>query len=193
MPQLASRFLCFVLLHSLLAADFVKVWFAVHVPSSRRWYRLAYNILALASFWWVMSAIPGSPRLYAVPAPAVPLLYGIQVAALLLLCRCAAQTGLGDFLGFRQLRQLSETPLIVVTTGCYHHVRHPQYTLAVVLLAATPKMSVNFAILTLLSTLYFIWGGYIEERRLLSVYGDEYRRYQMTTPMFIPRLRRNLR
>ena len=87
---------------------------------------------------------------------------------------------------------MSETPLIVVTTGCYHHVRHPQYTLAVILLVATPKMSVNFAILTLLSTLYFIWGGYIEERRLLSVCGDEYRRYQMTTPMFIPRLRRNL-
>jgi protein-S-isoprenylcysteine O-methyltransferase Ste14 len=193
MPQLIWRFLCFVLLHSLFAADFVKAWTAVHWPSSRRWYRLIYNILALTSFWWVMSALPGSPRLYAAPAPALPVLFGIQMVALLLLCRCAAQTGLGDLLGFRQLRHDNETPPTVVTTGCYRHVRHPQYSLAVILLVATPEMSVNFAILTLLTILYFIWGGYIEEHRLLSVCGDEYRHYRMTTPMFIPRFRRNRR
>jgi steroid 5-alpha reductase family enzyme len=193
MPQSAWRFLCFVLLHSFLAADIVKAWTALHWPSSRRWYRLTYNILALSSFCWVMAALPGSPRLYAAPASAHPVLIGIQVAVLLLLCRCAAQTGLGDLLGIRQLRHESKTPPTVVTTGCYHHVRHPQYTLAIILLVATPEMSENFALLTLLSILYFIWGGYIEERRLLRAFGDKYRHYRMTTPMFIPRLRRNRR
>ena len=48
-------------------------------------------------------------------------------------------------------------------------------------------MTVNYAFFTLLSVLYFVMGGYIEESRLHETCGDDYRRYQIEVPMFVPR------
>jgi len=35
-------------------------------------------------------------------------------------------------------------------------------------------------------TTYMIIGGYYEERRLIKIFGEEYRRYQRRTGAFVP-------
>jgi protein-S-isoprenylcysteine O-methyltransferase Ste14 len=37
-----------------------------------------------------------------------------------------------------------------------------------------------------LISLYFIVGALLEERRLISIFGEEYRKYQQEVSMFIP-------
>ena len=39
---------------------------------------------------------------------------------------------------------------------------------------------------TLLISGYFVIGAFIEEKRLLSVFGEEYRQYKKQVSMFIP-------
>jgi len=186
MPEIAGRFVLFALIHSLLATNTVKGWVCRH-RSITRIYRLTYNLLALGSFAWVLATLPDSPVLYTISGIPAVILRGFQACALLMLCRCAAQTGLGDFIGISQLMTGQENAPQFTRSGCYRVVRHPQYTLAVLFLLATPGMSANFALFTLLSVLYFAIGGYIEEDRLRNTFGVEYCRYQTEVPMFIPR------
>ncbi len=189
MPALACRFILFALIHSLFSTDTVKSLLCGH-PAALRYYRLGYNILALVSFAWVLTALPGSPALYALQGYPAVILSGTQALSLLLLCRCAAQTGLGEFTGIRQLLTGKESPPQFTRSGGYGLVRHPQYTLAMIFLFAAPTVSRNHLLFTLLSGLYFVLGAYLEERRLLTTFGDDYLRYRREVPMFIPRLRR---
>jgi len=181
------RFLIFCLLHSLLALRTLQRFMEHRIPWAFRSYRLAYNLIALVSFAWVMAAYPLSPVIYLVPGAGSLVFYGIQGVLLILLCRCAAQVGVSDFIGLRQLRGIS-APQALVTTGCYAVVRHPQYTLALLFLLFNPVMSVRWLLLTVLSALYCTIGAYVEERRLEEDFGDEFRRYRERVPLFLPRL-----
>jgi protein-S-isoprenylcysteine O-methyltransferase Ste14 len=100
---------------------------------------------------------------------------------------CVRRTGAGDFLGFTQLRHgPAERPLLV-TDGYYAMVRHPLYLFSIAFLLLNPVMTAQWLLLTVLSTLYFIIGGLIEERRLLKEFGDQYRRYRRRVPFIAPR------
>ena len=78
----------------------------------------------------------------------------------------------------------------LVTTGPYRWIRHPMYSAAVILVAATSLLTANamvaiggigmFALLAARSR--------IEERRLVEKFGDAYRAYQRCTGRFLPRL-----
>lgn len=186
MPEIVGRFMLFALIHSLLATDAVKerIGRLRRVP---RFYRLGYNVLALGSFAWVLAVLPDSTALYAIPGYPAGILRCVQALALILLCRCAAQTGLGEFAGISQMLTGQEKPSPFTRSGCYRMVRHPQYSLAVIFLLAAPTVSVNYAHFTLLAVLYFILGAYIEESRLLETFGNDYRRYQSEVPRFVPR------
>ncbi|RII25193.1 MAG: isoprenylcysteine carboxylmethyltransferase family protein [Geobacter sp.] len=179
------RFILFATLHSFLAIQHVQEFLKSRMGSLASSYRLLYNILALVTFGWVMNAYHDSPILYQLPETTRPLGFIGQGVMLILLCVCAAQTGVGDFLGFRQLRSKLIAP-ILITNGCYGRVRHPQYLLAMLFLLFTPTMTVRWLVLTLLSALYFLCGAIMEERRLIEMFGDNYRGYQRGVRMFIP-------
>lgn len=183
------RFTVFATLHSLLAMQHIQDFLKIRMGRAAGCYRLMYNILALATFGWTMKAYPDSPVLYQLPYNLRAVGYLAQGGIFILLCVCAAQTGVGDFLGIRQLRGQTATA-VLITTGCYGKVRHPQYLLALLFLLFTPTMTVRWLALTLLSALYFLFGSIIEERRLVESFGEHYRRYQRTVPMFVPGVKR---
>ncbi len=183
------RFLVFALVHSLLASRNLHHFVKTHMRPAFRIYRLGYNLLALIMFGWVMGAPPMSPVIYYLPGFWSIAFYLLQLFLLIMLARCTAQTGMGNFLGLQQLREVPACKPVLVTSGCYARVRHPQYSLAVLLLLFTPVMTQKWLALTAMAGLYFAWGVFIEGRRLLEEFGDEYRRYRERVPMFVPRFR----
>ncbi|GFE58694.1 isoprenylcysteine carboxylmethyltransferase family protein [Geobacter sp. AOG1] len=179
------RFVVFATFHSILAMQRVQDFLKPRMHRLSGYYRLMYNILAMATFGWTMNAYTNSPVLYQLPGNVRPIGYLVQGGIFTLLCICAAQTGVGDFLGIHQVRGQAVTP-VLLTTGCYEKVRHPQYLLAVLFLLCTPTMTARWLALTLLSALYFLIGSISEERRLVEIFGESYRGYQSRVPMFIP-------
>jgi len=186
MTDFISRLFIFALIHSFLALPGLQRRIGDTFPRVGRFYRLAYNLIALGTFFWAMSAWHLSPMVYIVPGAGSLLFHLVQLLCLALLVRCAAQTGVGDFLGLRQLRCITDDHRLV-TTGCYARVRHPLYSLSFLFLALNPVMTLKWLILTVFSTGYFVIGARIEERRLLADFGEAYQRYQEHVPMFIPR------
>jgi len=176
--------------HSLLASIWIKgrvrQWFG---PETERWYRLAYNALAVLGLVPILALtalLPGR-TLYAIPFPwaIIPLI--IQASAGVALVVGLWQTGLWSFLGFQQfMRPPKSSPPLMVVTGLYRWVRHPLYTAGLVLIWLTPVMTSNILAFNLGLSIYLVVGTLFEERKLMREYGAAYEAYRQQTPMLIP-------
>ncbi|RNC69607.1 MAG: isoprenylcysteine carboxylmethyltransferase family protein [Desulfuromonadales bacterium] len=182
------RLVVFALGHSILALPTLQQWVALNSPAIFRFYRLFYNLVAIVTFGWVMVAWPLSPMIYLMPGAWSLLFHFLQLISLIMLARCAAQTGIGDLIGLRQMR--GEPPdRHLVTTGCYGRVRHPLYSLSIVFFVLNPVMTLKWLLLMAFSALYFVVGAHVEENRLEKEHGAAYRRYRESVPMFVPKIR----
>ena len=79
----------------------------------------------------------------------------------------------------------------LVTTGIYGHVRHPQYLGFLVLTLGINVLWVTISTLLLwpiLAVLYYRLAKE-EEKKMEEQFGEEYRKYKNTVPMFMPHLR----
>jgi protein-S-isoprenylcysteine O-methyltransferase Ste14 len=80
----------------------------------------------------------------------------------------------------------------VATTGPYAYVRHPQYVAFAVIIFAFllqwPTL-LTLAMFPVLLAMY-IQLAKSEEREAIALFGDEYRRYTIRVPAFLPRLSR---
>jgi protein-S-isoprenylcysteine O-methyltransferase Ste14 len=132
-----------------------------------------------------MSAYRHSPLIYFAPGVWSLAMYCCQLVLLLALARCVQQTDAGIFLGIRQLRE-TETIETLKTDGFYAVVRHPLYLLSILFMLLNPVMSIQWLILTLFSTSYFIVGAIVEEKRLIESHGEEYISYMKKAPFMIP-------
>lgn len=176
------RFLLFALLHSLLALPRVKDWLR-RLP----WYRLTYNLFALALLGWMMLAWQSTSVLYLVPGIANLIMQGLQLVLLLAMLLCLRQTGLRGFLGLSREENSDGT---LCTSGCYALVRHPLYLLGILFFLLNPVMTTRWLTLTVLSTAYMLFGAVLEERRLLLRHGERYADYQRSVPFLLPPLHR---
>jgi protein-S-isoprenylcysteine O-methyltransferase Ste14 len=174
--------------HSLLASLQVKALAAALFGElAEKYYRLFYNIFAFITLVPIMAlpyALPNRPW-YTIPEPWTYLTLSIQLLVLVLGGISVLQTGLFEFVGFKQVL-VGEPKDTLKTKGLYKHVRHPLYTLGVIFLWLSPSMSQNMAALYFAFTLYFIFGAMVEERKLERVFGEAYREYRARTPMFVP-------
>ncbi len=73
--------------------------------------------------------------------------------------------------------------------GVYGWVRHPMLA-AGLLFLLTSGPSLNNIVYTAMYTAYMLIGGYYEERRMLKIFKDDYRRYQRRVGAFFPLFRR---
>lgn len=188
---LLSVFFLWALVHSLLASFASKAWaLRTFGPGAGRWYRLAYNFLAIFTLLPVLALVGLLPDrlLYAVPTPWSWLMRGLQGLALLGLGAAFLQTGPMHFLGLQQWRtgQAAETGELSMH-GFYCRVRHPLYFFGIGLVWLTPVMTANWLAACLMVTTYFYLGALHEEQRLLAEIGPSYAVYRDKVPMLVPR------
>jgi protein-S-isoprenylcysteine O-methyltransferase Ste14 len=69
-------------------------------------------------------------------------------------------------------------------------MRHPLYVSWAIIFWAAPVMSMGRLIFAGVATAYMLVAVLLEERDLVKHFGDAYRRYQESTPKYLPRLRR---
>ena len=173
-------------LHSILAAPRIK---QILMSVFGAWYRLVFNafaIISLVPLLFMVLLLPDS-LLYQVPWPWSGVMFLIQGGAALSALAALLQTGLIAFLGLDPLFGVSsKQDELLFTGGFYRWVRHPLYFFSLILLWATPRMTVNLFVLYLVFSSYLIWGTLIEEQKLIKVFGKNYRYYQQQVPMLIP-------
>jgi protein-S-isoprenylcysteine O-methyltransferase Ste14 len=95
-----------------------------------------------------------------------------------------------QFLGLRQVKQriISEGMTKsgqLNASGILGMIRHPWYVGAIAFIWAR-QLDVSAIIVNIILTAHLIIGTYLEERKLVAEFGDEYRAYKKEVPMFIP-------
>ncbi len=78
----------------------------------------------------------------------------------------------------------------LITTGIYAHVRHPQYLGFLLLTLGVNFLWTTFSTLILWPVLVLLYYRLAkeEEKSIEDKFGEEYREYKRTVPMFIPRV-----
>lgn len=178
-----GAFAFYSIIHSILASDTAKGF------GNPRYYRLFFNIFATVTLIPILAlpVILPNKNWYTIPAPYNTLAQAIQIISLILLTYSVIQTGALNFLGIEQLsKPKTDTPPKLNTNGLYRYVRHPLYTFSMLFLWLTPTMSQNSAAFYLAISLYFIIGGYNEEKKLIATFGKDYLEYRKKTGMFLP-------
>ncbi len=73
-----------------------------------------------------------------------------------------------------------------VVRGPYLWVRHPLYFFTLLLIWSCPDVNSDRLLFNILWTLWLVLGSYLEEKDLVSEFGERYRQYQKTVPMLLP-------
>jgi len=193
---LAIGLIAFFLLHSFLASLYVKQKLEQGAPHVVKYYRLFYNLLAIVLFIPLSTMIRTHPGavLWSWAYPYSLFADFLAVSAIVAFIWTLKGYDLLEFFG---IRQLSSKNAAVYDQGAMHlstlhrYVRHPWYTLILVMLWSRDIHVAQFVAYTLI-TLYFVVGSRIEEKKLIVYYGDAYRQYIKMVPGLIPLPGRNI-
>jgi protein-S-isoprenylcysteine O-methyltransferase Ste14 len=203
MANVLLIFLSFAFLHSLTISRRFKdlVQRALGRTFMQAWYRFLFTMLSVITVsiaFGLMRRVPDSV-LWTAPEVLRWPLHGLQAAAVLFGAMAFQHLDGLEFLGVKQVwrylvrREVAGnieglTQKDLVTTGVYGIVRHPLYVAGMVFVTFNPHITVNGLAFTILADLYFLFGMFIEERRFVKIFGEQYREYMKQVPRMLPRV-----
>jgi protein-S-isoprenylcysteine O-methyltransferase Ste14 len=182
--------LVFFIQHSSMTRKSFHRWLAKHMRNE--YYAALYSIssgitlLVLVLFW--------QESIYTLAAPQGIVRWLLRAAFFLAIAGFYWGTraiGSFDVFGVKSLlnhlRGLGPPqPTTFMVRGPYRWVRHPFYSLSLLMIWSFPDLTADRLLFNVLWTVWVIVGTILEERDLVASFGDAYLEYQRQVPMLIP-------
>lgn len=191
---LAFLWAAYCTVHSALISISVTSWLKTVLSSGHRFCRLFFNVFSIATL------IPLVMYSHSARFTTEPLLawggywqilrYLLVLLGIGLFVAGARHYSMLQFLGIHQMRK---KPTGSAMTGSGHFddtgvlglIRHPWYV-AVFILLWTSDLNAAAITVNLVLSAYLIVGTLLEERKLVTEFGEEYSRYKDRVSMFMP-------
>jgi protein-S-isoprenylcysteine O-methyltransferase Ste14 len=180
----------FAVQHSSMARKPFKQWLTKFIsPAIERSTFVLIASLLLDLLFWQWRAVPTtvwdvSDMRYSVSLTALSLFGWTIVFASTFMINHFELFGLHQIVNYLRRRPIPKpefkTPML------YKIVRHPIYLGFIVAFWATPTMTVGHLLFAAVTTAYILVGIWLEERDLIAMFGDDYRRYRQRVGMLLP-------
>jgi protein-S-isoprenylcysteine O-methyltransferase Ste14 len=180
----------FAIQHSVMARQGFKQWWTKFVPKSvERSTYVLFASLALILLFGQWRPIPTIVWSIANPNIAMAVL-GLSIVGFLLVLSSTFLINHFELFGLHQVvnnlaRREMPAPRFY-TPLFYKFVRHPLYLGFIIAFWAAPTMTVGHLLFAAVTTAYILVAIVFEERDLVNLFGDEYRKYRSRVPMLLP-------
>jgi len=186
----AALLTLFAVQHSTMARPwFKKMWTRIVPAQVERSTYVLLSSLALILLFALWEPIGGV--VWKVEQPALrSVLYGLFALGFGLVLISTFLINHFDLFGLRQvwlyLRGKPYTQLRFGTPILYRHVRHPLYLGWLFAFWATPTMTIAHLVFAIATTAYIFLAIQFEEKDLIDMFGEDYKRYKQNVPMIVP-------
>jgi methanethiol S-methyltransferase len=180
----------FAIQHSVMARpQFKRAWTKLVPPSVERTTYVLLASSALALLIWQWQPMPAPVWTIADPRIAMALT-ALSLVGWLIVLTSTFLINHFELFGLHQVaNNLSGRPMPAPrfrTPLFYHFVRHPIYLGFIIAFWAAPAMTQGHLLFAAVTTAYIFVGIWLEERDLVDLFGDDYRRYRQRVAMLLP-------
>ena len=180
----------FAVQHSVMARRQFKQWWAQYVPKSveRSTYVLLASLVLILLVWqWR----PMPTVLWQIDNPQIAMaVSGLSLVGWLIVLTGTFLINHFELFGLHQIaNNLAGRPMPAPrfrTPLYYKFVRHPIYLGFIIAFWAAPTMTIGHLLFAAVTTAYIVVGTLLEERDLVDLFGDDYRRYKDRVWMLVP-------
>lgn len=179
--------------HSALISITVTEYMKRKLGNGFRFYRIIYNTVSVSTLIPLLyySRMIREAPVFSWEGPWVIVRILLLTAAIYLFVAGGRHYSWAQFSGVAQIRagqadgSLCDCDSFVVS-GIHRIIRHPWYLGGIMIVWAENLSISTILINNIIISVYFVIGSFLEDRKLVHQFGDQYREYQQSVSMLFP-------